>query len=472
MMNYEGLVGFRWGRLFLPIGLALLVVWGVVSGLGAAGGSRPETIQRLQDPVIVSGATFPAFGGVAIEELALYRYHSGSWQPVPFQVDELTISGTYTVTEDGLLDDNDQLVFMAFDTGEAVPTTNWVNDAQAQLNPRFVITATDPLDPAGQGWLYLYRSTTLPRANNSYVSWDEGNQSVTAISYTAGFAPEQFLGLASLYLNNSPADLLDRQKIRGQASVLLFGQPISTTLFDEESILSLITQPVTITLPIVGPVRAVGGNETQGFAFYGSRADFSLALDLSDVDLAPFTVLHFDFIRVSLDWNDPAGSGLSPAVYDNSNGVQVAIDGLPDNVPTTPSANWVQVSGAAGGLVTVGEIDPANGSLQNYYLDQATPDPNDKGDNRSYGDAGFRLDDPEGLIAVNQVLYVLPGSSGNVGQLYQNLAANPILAEVMLEVYEVPAGTPTPTATPSPTPTITPTPIPGYKIYLPAALIP
>lgn len=472
MVSNERRFGLGWGRLLGPLGLALLAVWAMVSGLAAM--SRPEAIQRPQDPVILSGADFPAFDGVAIAELALYRYQAGSWQPIPFQVDELTVNNSYTTTEDGLLDSNDQLVFMAFSAGEVAAITNWVNDVQAQSNPRFVITATDPLDPAGQGWAYLYRSSTLPHANNSYVSWDKSNQTITAISYTASFTPQQFLGLSSLSLNNNPADLLDRQKIRGQVSVLLFGQPISTTIFDEETILGLITQPVTITLPIVGPIRAVGGNETQGFAFYGSRIDLSLALDLSDVDIAPFTVLHFDFIRVSLDWNDPAGSGLSPATYYNNNGIQVAIDGLPDNVPTSPPANWVQVSGAAGGLVTVGDIDPANGTLQNYYKDQATPDPNDKGDNRSYGDAGFRLDDPNGLIAVNQLLYILPGNSGNVGQLYQNLAANPITIETMIELYEAPAGTPTPTIppTPSPTPTITPTPMPNHKIHLPVVLTP
>jgi hypothetical protein len=134
----------------------IMLVWSMTQA-GAADATAvdtPTSLTRPQDPVIVSGAMLTAFDGAAIDELRLYAFADGSWQPIPFQVDEVVFinnTNVYTAFEDGLLDANDELVFMGHDAGEAVPTSEWVVDAEARSNPRMVITATDSLHDIGPG---------------------------------------------------------------------------------------------------------------------------------------------------------------------------------------------------------------------------------------------------------------------------------------------------------------------------------
>jgi hypothetical protein len=71
--------------------------------------------------------------------------------PIPFQIDEVNISGTYVISDDGLLGNRDELVFMArSDAGDSASAADWPVDAAARLNPRYAITVTDPLVPASK----------------------------------------------------------------------------------------------------------------------------------------------------------------------------------------------------------------------------------------------------------------------------------------------------------------------------------
>ena len=60
-------------------------------------------LSRPADPVVVMGSHIPDMLGADISELALYTWMDNMWQPIPFQIDEVTITGTYTVFEDGIL---------------------------------------------------------------------------------------------------------------------------------------------------------------------------------------------------------------------------------------------------------------------------------------------------------------------------------------------------------------------------------
>ncbi len=321
------------------------------------------------------------------------------------------------------------------DGGELVDPAIWPEDDASRQHPRQKVTVTDPLSGENLGWYYLYRSPTLPRSGDIYIDWNAPAQTLTSISYTLALETEDFFGISMLSLNGQPVDILDRQKLRVQTTIFLFGTPVSTTVFNEVSITQLITQPLTVTLPIIGPVRAVGGNDTVGFAFYGTEADLSFSLPLADIDIAPFTVLHFDYLRTSLDLLDPAGTGFAPARYYDSNGSDVAIDGMGDAVPPSPPVNWTETAGAYGGWVSVGSIDPAAGTLTNYYRDDANPDPDDTGDGVSFGDAGYRIDDPNGTVVVQQSLVVLPAGAGNVGAAVSLWPDNPLVASTAIEIF-------------------------------------
>ena len=417
-------------RFVLPLGIGMSMVWLVVFGLStvraqtgtAQAPSAVAAINRPQDPVVLAGASFPGFSSVAVGDLVLYAYRSGAWTPIPFQIDEVNISGTYVISDGGLLDANDQLVFMAGDAGDNVSAAIWPTDTQSRLYPRYVISVTDPLSAGNQAWVYLYRSATLTPSDVSYITWTESAQTAAAISYTAAFSPTKFVGLSDLMINGSSVDILDRQKIRARIPIPFF--PLTIT---EESLAGLA--PATITLPAVGPVRAVTNDGDLNAAFYGSRIDFDVTFDLSD--LGAFLP---DFIRTSFDWNNPITTGIT-TYYDSNTAGGVTIDGIMDTVSATPPSTWFQVNGGAAGpggvVMAIPTVNPGSGTstVSNYYKDNGAIDPNDTGDQRSYGDAGLLINNPGAIISFTLVAYVLPpGAATNVGATYFDRASNPLAA--------------------------------------------
>ncbi|HKZ87008.1 MAG TPA: hypothetical protein VJ793_25565 [Anaerolineae bacterium] len=415
----------------LPIGIGLAVAWLVVAGLSTAQAQSTASqvplaaaaVNRPQDPVVVKGANFSAFSGTLLDDLVLHAYRSGNWTAIPFQIDEVNITGTYVISDGGLLDPNDELVFMAGDAGDSVSTAIWPADTQSRLYSRYAITVTDPLSVGGQAWVYLYRSTTLTPSSARYITWTESAQTATAISYTAAFSPAAFVGLSDLFINGRSADILDRQKFRAQIFFLTL---------NEETLRTFV--PATVTLPAVGPIRAAASDGGSRTAFYGSRIDFDVTLDLSI--LGGFLP---DFIRTSFDWISPTISGIT-TYYDSNTAGGVTIDGVTDAVPTTPPNDWFQVNGGAGGpgglVAAIPNVDTSGGALSNYYTDDSTCDPGDTGDHQCYGDAGLRIDGPGPVISFTLVAYVLPpGTTANVGETYFERADNPLTAAVAEQCF-------------------------------------
>ena len=179
-MNVKGLrnVSFPFlGGLFV-LGLLLVVLQVAGAQISTNEPIAPQgPITRLQDPVVLSGSEFPAMLGVPLDELALYVYRAGAWEPIPFQIDEVDLTGTLVISDDGQLDANDELVFMGVDAGEQVDVDNWPADPFARLSPRYTIQVTDPLTLSAEAWAYLYHSSSLPQSGTSYLSWDEIAQS-------------------------------------------------------------------------------------------------------------------------------------------------------------------------------------------------------------------------------------------------------------------------------------------------------
>jgi hypothetical protein len=411
-------------RLVLPLLVVVMaLVWWqqlLLASATMAEMGEETAVTRTHEAIVLPGSSLAAWLGIPLEELALYRYQAGVWQPVPFQIDEVDEAGNYVAQFDGLLGADDELVFMGVDSGQMVTPTQWVSDTFALQQLRYQIAISDPLTPDATGWVYLYRSTTLPHSDVSYVNWDNELQTATAVSYTLSFTPDDFLGLASLSLNNQPQDVLDRQKIRIEAPLF---PPVT-----EESILAFVDEPVTLTLPITGPVRAIGGSDLQEAIFYGQQLSLALAFSLDDVSLP------VNSLRVSLDLADPQTSDLAPVTYYDSNvPAGVVVDGQPDVVPEQPLAGWQQIDGLFGGFISLLDVSIGSGQTGTYYLDDGTLDPDDTGDGRSYGDAGFFITNPAGLLQVQQIVYFLSGQQGNQGELFVQQAANPLQAGVSLQ---------------------------------------
>ncbi len=410
----------------ISLGLALILGLALTASPAQAQPNGPTaglSTARAEDPVEVMGSALPDLAGAPIAELALYAFDGNTWAPIPFQIDERDGSDTFVASEDGLLDANDVLVFMARDAGSPAGLAQWPVDAQARAAKRQVIQAADPLSGAS-GTVYLYRSTTLARSATSYVTWNQAGQTVTTPVFTAAFDPDNFIGLADLHLHGGP-DVLDRQKIRVSAK---FG-PFPLPPFNEETIGEAVGISGNITLTIQGPVRAMRGGDALNVAFYRERFVFETILDISSLPQGT-TV---ESIRTSFDLNDPATTGLTS--FFGSNGNNAAIDGNPDSVAEGSLFQWVQASGGPAGpggmVVAFPNTNVGGGSAANYYLDNDAVDAGDTGDQKSFADTGLIINNPTGSAAITLAGMVLPpGTTANVGQSVYARTVTPITVQV------------------------------------------
>lgn len=414
----------------------LLVLALVTVHAGAEPSAVPQepqnTLTRQRDPVVVQGSSLAAFVGAPLEELFAYAYGSGTWHQIPFQFDEVEpIGNTYVVTEDGYLDANDELAFMALDAGEQAPAGAWISDNLSTGYPRYELRVVDPLHPNEQAWVYLYRSPSLSAGSTPrYLS--VSTDTLASPFYTATINLSETLGLTGLMLNGHGVDIVDQShvSVKGTIGPCPFCIPIQ---YCEEDLLTVITNTGSLS-DTVPPgeyaVRFVSGQPGgEGTAIY--PASFRLgsgALDLSALAGGLPTGVTLQEIRLTLDLLNPANSGYGPARYFNSNtaSVGVPVDGVPDTVPTT-LASWSQVNGAYGSLIQLNQVQASGTSPFQYYLDNASATAADcHGTDGAYGESGVRIAPFSGIVTVTQQMVVAQPLSQAAGATYQAYAANPL----------------------------------------------
>jgi hypothetical protein len=381
---------------------ALLVGVGLILGaLGPRTAHAANTLTRALDPVVVAGSVMPGFAGVPLTQLFVYKYSGGAWSQIPWQFDEVA-GGLIVASGNGLLDAQDQLVFMAADAGDQAPARAWLSDASAATYPRYELTVNDPLSPSQHAWVYVFRSQSLASTiATDYVTYDAAQALLTSDRYKLGQMTDH-PGFNRLELNGSGMNILDRTKIR--VKFLFLGL---------QTEMNVDTTPPVLTR--AGHVRVVlnGGGILAYRAFYSNHI-------VVDVTSVPDTL---QWGRFSADMS-PAASGSQ--YYDSNVSAGVTIDGVPDSMPTTPATDWSQVSGSTGSIVRLMDYSSAGGTPTTYYLDNLTIDPNDTGDQRSYGDAGVRVDGPNRQFTFWSGNYILPANQPNVGGTYRDYARNPL----------------------------------------------
>src|SRR4030042_4047136 len=72
---------------------------------------------RDYEPLIVKGGAVPAALGKAVGDIQLFRFvsASGTWEPVPFQIDEKDGESGFFGARNGMLDAEDEIVFITRD---------------------------------------------------------------------------------------------------------------------------------------------------------------------------------------------------------------------------------------------------------------------------------------------------------------------------------------------------------------------
>lgn len=412
----------------LGLGLALALLWmlRVLSGPALARSDLapvPPSLARQHAPVVIVGGLLSDLTGNPLDEIFVYAYQGTTPTQIPFQIDERETSGMYVALEDGQLDDDDELVFMAIDGG------GWVDNPSLDvggtpITPTYVITLTDPISNT-HAWAYVFCSDGLSHTFSAdYVSYDDSNDRITspgryAIGFNATHAFQDYLTLGS-----SSLDLLDRNKLRVAGTML--GFPISA---NEEDIakdsVHAIDGPVRVTRVSTSTFTVVGQPIQTTATLFAYR---SLIVQPATM-VVPGTPVQNTYYRTSMDWNEQA-SGMT--YYDANNPGGATIDGIPDAITISPPTRWTQVASVTGTVVNVSKIPAGLGGTQStYYKDNNAVDSDDTGDQRSYGDAGLQVDDPNaGTYTMLGHVYFLTGTTANVGATYLDYYDNPVQASV------------------------------------------
>ncbi|MEM7032676.1 MAG: alkaline phosphatase D family protein [Chloroflexota bacterium] len=396
-----------------------------------------NTLDRKHDAIIIPGSDIGTFIGLPISELFVYSHTLTGWgAQIPMQIDEVTASGLYTSTEDGLLDANDELVFMASHIGNQSPEPLSLMKTLPIGSQMYEIEVVDPLDDTKKGWAYLVHSSQLVSTIiDDVVDFNSTTDQIASDSYNLEFAGTH-TGLSDLRLYGSGIDLLDRTKLRlvGDAGIL------GTITISEER----IGNPVGSEPKLVkdGPVRdiveraiifdedGVQVNLSTRYFAYADLIDGHATLFL-DVPLLTLTA-----VRTSLDFNSNAVG----SIFYNGNvpaGVTVDGDNSEANIVAQSLSRWSQISHSSGRLIHVSDPTTLGLTPTTYYKDDSATDPSDAGDKVSYSDVGFLVEDDINLTSErHSAFYIMPpvmgGEPNNVGASFEQVFFNPLQTEVTL----------------------------------------
>jgi hypothetical protein len=363
----------------------LLVVLGMLLA-SAARATPPAAATRLSparfwEVVRVEGSRVPWLSGVPQDELALLSCRP-QCAAIPWQLDERDATGKLALDRGpepnfddppGVLDGNDEILFMASDTGERVAPDEM---AAAFPDPAVSLAEIKVWDPrtARSGWAYLAQFRGLaPRSPVSYVHYDPRLDRITGARVALGFArgTPRFLALTHAG-GNAGDNLLDRMKIRATAR-FLWGLIAVTRTEDDVQ-----------TLPVAwraGPVRVIRrqrlwvrlgwGIRTPIFGsdtyFYRDFAELPVTLRLNFPPHLLFTDVS---IRAALDFRNLKGWTLETQTEDG----QLPIDGRmsADKLALArSSADWFALHGPEVTLVQTLTVSPSLRTVRQrlFYLE-------------------------------------------------------------------------------------------------------
>jgi hypothetical protein len=380
-----------------------------------------NTVARPDAPVVLTGAELPALVGAAPGDIVAFRWRRddgvGSWQQMPVQVDQRKVVGfgqqppsnttpgvagtvygygTGSVTAlqyadpatfvgadpDAAFDADDELVFMVADAGGKPRAGEGADPAGVVPGSGVAVQLDDPLGTDRQGWMYLYRSTTLdPAAGRDYVAYDFAltsgdykatyrratgpnpeTSSATTASYRIGFSDRWFEDEWRITAGGaSGVDVLDGIKNRFALSTCI------------RSNLTFATAEGAFVANIDGPVRGirsyVGANSgpltQRTHTLYKDREDVVTDLRVHQI---PGIMGHTDL--------SAAAVGMT---YRNATATAgVTVDGSPDPVGTG-LPEWHLTTGSQGSIMEADTLEttviPEGGSLDDvadgFYLDDS-----------------------------------------------------------------------------------------------------
>jgi hypothetical protein len=317
-----------------------------------------KTLTRKSDPIIVKGLELPRLKGADIDKIRVYSANGkGALEPIPFQIDERGADGSLvfpfgpkkTADPDPSFDANDELIFMARDSGGRASKENRPAGAAGATE----IEITDPLTH-GAAWVYAFTfKNPPPKSDVDYVSITTNGDAISSPRYKSTFCKDAPISFCNLVLTEQGggdgANYMDRLKIRAHAVMRVVKVAIDKTENDFSS---------DVLAWIDGPVRVIRRTNNKMMLFWkipspGSIVDNVYYLDSfifpTEVDL-PFdigTILQEVTFRVSTDHTSQA---IGKKFRSSSNPNPTSIDGKMSEdekqLDLSPYS-WMMIYGAA-----------------------------------------------------------------------------------------------------------------------------
>lgn len=483
-------------------GLTVLAV-SVISLFGAAQASAGLE-QRAGDPVVLKGSDLPGIVGTQPSQIVGFKWAGGSWVQIPVQVDErhtISVRQLYPdaaggnpyiaspasfdlevyadektrsgADADATFDNDDEFVFMGGDAGGVAPAgTAAPAGVDGQSGVKF--TVEDQVS-SGSGAVYLFKSTggLNPSAGEDYVKYEfkltnlgPGQTLLNDYGYVHSTNPEDSTVTTDNYElhsfdrwmedelkvkagNSSGVDILDREVAQATKNVCVRSEYTFSGRWTEDSWAgndSSTDDEGTYIVAKDGPVRALrsymGANSgpfvQREHIYYANQEKNTVFLRVH-----PMTDLYA--------WTDYAPSAIGMTYRDMKNTGGVPVDGNPDVLVPTTSADiadgaygWQQLSGSQGSVSTVvgADTDIPAANFGNYYLDESAPSGGAEtqcgGDGKSIGASGFGIlgpvtpntdprNPPFNNLTVKRTRYFGPPSDGATeGENYKNRVEKPL----------------------------------------------
>lgn len=401
---------------FLRPGCTALSCTVIVFSSASFAYTQNKSLDRDLEPVVIAGSAFPDFQGAPVSDLFAYvfRNNTQTWEQIPFQIDERDASGNYfnpNGDETIGLDGNDEFVFMAMDAGDR-NLSSWINDVTSGGFVRYEIEITDPLNPAKQAWVYLYRSNTIrldpglaayvqySRSQTGRVAEDTVRSKFYEIAHNQSGFPNDLIVPVSAGGNGT--DILDRMKFRAKASLVIgvsldeddiqFSSGNNDSIRAKAGMIRVIREleaTLKINLPFPFPDQEAGFSTPPAYYYpYSSSFVFQIP------EISTGTVNEG---RMSFDLN-PTASGME-FMSANNPAPGFLINGFDDNPNITvdnvlPDSNWIYYGGDQATIVNQFPLDlSVGGKRELYYKDNSSTNSSDTGDRKSYGDVGIKISD-------------------------------------------------------------------------------
>ncbi|TMA81070.1 MAG: hypothetical protein E6J77_17465 [Deltaproteobacteria bacterium] len=336
--------------------LVLALPGWVTASPGMFPAHETKTLQREQDPVIVRTGLLAGLPDRETSRCRLYAVRHGSLEPVPFQFDPRGADGELILSEDGAeteftFGDDDELVFMAKDTGDRAPNDLLPATADAALEFAVVDRAR-----AGTAWAYLvhFPENPPPRSPVRYAIFDTARQEARALTYEVSYSQDRSNFLRRVRIlpgaGGAGETLIERFTMRISPTFSFLGMTLHPTLTEE----SFSVAPDGLKNGPVRAIRRVRQSLDLGRMFpdiptgrvytYYYATSFQTPSRFSVPWLALKTLRDFRFESV-----DELGTHSEGMRYwDAANTGGVPFDGSERPAATDADHDWWVVSGARG----------------------------------------------------------------------------------------------------------------------------